>query len=73
MYIKDKQKLVSKSLFKKLLSSLYQEDFKTTATLDVVAKNVIDSYTKNSEIQNLTIEEKEKLCVYLQIGFAEPF
>ncbi len=72
MYIKDKQKLVSKSLFKKLQLRVLDIDLQSDLTLDVVAREVLKEFEGNEEIQALTEEQKEKLHTYLQIGYSEP-
>ena len=72
MYIKDKQKLVSKSLFKKLQLRVLDIDLQSDLTLDVVAREVLKEFEGNEEIQALTEEQKENLHTYLQIGYSEP-
>ena len=72
MYVKDKQTLVSKPLFKRMQISLRHKDWNTQRTLDVCAREVLLDFKNHEEIKSLTEEEKEKLQTYLQIGFAEP-
>ena len=72
MYIKDKQKLVTKSLFKELQLRVLDIDLQSDLTLDVVAREVLKEFEDNVEIHSLTEEQKEKLHTYLQIGYSEP-
>ena len=72
MYIKDKQKLVSKELFRRLQISLKNKDLYSYYPVDVLAGEVLEKFKDHEEIKPLSKEEKEELQTYLQIGFSEP-